>query len=277
MYNCIDIYWSSLSLWYSCSYYSIINYNNRDDNQSYNNNSYNCNNDNDNNNDNDSYDDNNDNGNNNNSYDDDNNYLYVLLSYVSFTWIYTFILILAVTLSIGTSDTLQGLWNTVAGGNGSIATPGSNVGNYVTGEGPPNAFDGNCNSKYLSFGPCYGNGPMSCECGTNTGFHVTLFNGAVSIKSLRFCAANDYSTRDPITMTLEGSNQTGSALFHGSSWTLIYNGSCGLDTDPGRSQYGQFVRFSYNTISYTSYRILLTSKRGVDCCLQYGEVTLFAS
>ena len=42
-------------------------------------------NDNDNNNDNDSYDDNNDNGNNNNSYDDDNNYLYVLLSYVSFT------------------------------------------------------------------------------------------------------------------------------------------------------------------------------------------------
>ena len=192
-----------------------------------------------------------------------------------FALIYHFIFILAITLSIGGNDTLQGVWNTTAGGDSTIATAGTGVGNYIANEGPPNAFDGNCNTKFLSFGECVDKGSMIPECGRNTGFHVTLVNGAVLVRGLRFCAANDAPNRDPKTITFEGTNHTGSDLLLGSSWTLIYNGSCGLDIDPGRKQLGQLITFSYNNLAYSSYRILVTSKRGNDYCTQYGELHLF--
>jgi hypothetical protein len=63
----------------------------------------------------------------------------------------------------------------------------------------------------------------------------------------------------------------------GSSWTLIYNGSSGLDTDPGRYNDGKVQYIPNNAIWYTSYRILTTSKRGNDTAVQYGEVSLFGN
>jgi len=69
-----------------------------------------------------------------------------------------------------------------------LATPGNSRGNYVATEGPSNAFDGNCSTKFLSFGNCTVN---ATTCGTNTGFYVVLANGTIVMKNLRFCTAND--------------------------------------------------------------------------------------
>jgi hypothetical protein len=55
--------------------------------------------------------------------------------------------------------------------------------------------------------------------------------------AVRFCTSNDLPTCDPLTVTIEGSNQTLS-LTLGSSWTPIFNGSSELDTDPGRETCG---------------------------------------
>ena len=96
------------------------------------------------------------------------------------------------------------------------------------------------------------------------------------MKALQFCTGNDYPLRDPLTMTLEGSNQNGSTLFLGSSWSLFYNGTTGLAVDPGRWSRGVTQTFSSNTIAYSSYRILITLKRGVDYAAQYSELDLFA-
>lgn len=179
------------------------------------------------------------------------------------------------TISTTTTDAwnlVTGLWNTTAAGNGLQAMAGSNAGNYPSGESPDQAFDQNCSTKYLNYGHCPSSF-SSLTCGINTGFHVTL-SGPTIIRSLQFCTANDHVPRDPLTMTLEGSNQTGSALFLGSSWTLIYNGSTGLTVNPGRNAIGVMQTFS-NSIAFLSYRVLMTSKRGSANSIQYSEVYLF--
>lgn len=80
--------------------------------------------------------------------------------------------------------------------------------------------------------------------------------------------------RDPLTITIEGSNQSISALMLGSSWTLIYNGSTGLNPDPGRNNSGIIQNMSNNTSWYTSYRILVTSKRHISDAVHFGEIEL---
>jgi len=179
-------------------------------------------------------------------------------------------------LSIGANDTIYGIWNTTAGGDATLAMSGNGVGNYYPGQSPENAFDNNCTTKYTSFGIC-GNNPSlsSPTCGINTGLYITLNQGAVVLGGLRFCTGYDYPSRDSMTMTLEGSNQTGAALMLGSSWNRIYNGSCGLDVDPGREAFGQTQTFSNNFIAYSSYRILITSQRASDYATQYSELELF--
>ena len=63
---------------------------------------------------------------------------------------------------------------------------------------------------------------------------------------LSFETANDFADCDPLTVTLEGS-----------SWTLIYNRSMGIDCskDPGRSRYVPQQKFP-NTKIFASYRLL---------------------
>lgn len=179
----------------------------------------------------------------------------------------------AFLLSLGAGDPLVGLWNTVAGGNSVNATPGWNAGNYVAAEPALAAFDNSCATKYTSFGPCTISSSAGSTCGLNTGFQVTPLVGPIVIRAFRICTGNDNPPRDPMTMTLEGSNQTGSALFLGSSWTLIYSGPTGLATDPGRQSYGVRQTFS-NTIAYRSYRILMPTKRANDIAIQYSEIEL---
>ena len=102
---------------------------------------------------------------------------------------------------------------------------------------------------------------------------MTPLVGPLIIRAFRICTGNDSPPRDPMTITLEGSNQTGSALFLGSSWTLIYNGPTGLATDPGRQTFGVRQTFS-NTRAFASYRILMPTKRANDIALQYSEIEL---
>ena len=180
-------------------------------------------------------------------------------------------------LLVGANDSLVALWQTEAGGNGTVATAGTGVGNYDTGEGPDNAFDNNFSSKFTHFGSCTANPSTSApSCGLQTGFTLTLQRGATVMKALQFRTGIDLPPRDPLTITLEGSNQNGSTLLLGSSWTLVYNGSSGLDVDPGRASLGVTQTFASNTIAYSSYRLLTTLKRGSEIAAQYGELQLFA-
>ncbi|CAF2972703.1 unnamed protein product [Rotaria sp. Silwood2] len=166
-------------------------------------------------------------------------------------------------------DPIVGICNTIAGGNVS----GSGV-NYPITENVSNAIDGSLSTKYLNFGSSSAGCSGSSPAGINTGFYVTPTRSNASIAfGLLFATANDSPNRDPITVTLEGTNATTTAAFNsGTSWTLIYNGSTGISssTDPGRQIYVSQQIFS-NTIAFRSYRLLVTSKRGTDNSVQYAE------
>jgi hypothetical protein len=165
------------------------------------------------------------------------------------------------------------VWNTTAGGDSNAASPGSGVGNYVAAENSSNAFDLNPATKYNSYGPRTSASAFSDACDVNTGAYFTPSGGSSLLQSIQFCAANDSPNRDPLTVTVEGSNGPSSALTFGSSWSLIYNGSTGLDTDPGRTTYGIIQNIS-NSVWYLSYRVLVTSKRDIEDSCQYAEVHL---
>ncbi|CAF1659841.1 unnamed protein product [Adineta ricciae] len=171
------------------------------------------------------------------------------------------------------SDRIVALYNTTAGQD----THGSNGIYLVSNEGPTNAIDGNLATKYFNFGnavcyPCYVPEP-----GVGTGFFVTpSISNATIARSILFATANDFAHRDPLTVTLEGSNATTNVTLHlGSSWTLIYNGSTGIDCskDPGRSRYVTQQNFP-NTKIFASYRLLITSQRSLSDGVQYSEAQI---
>jgi hypothetical protein len=177
-------------------------------------------------------------------------------------------------------DPITGIWQTVAGGNSTLALGGPNhdAGHYPDGEPPPAAIDNNFASpngtKYLNFGN--GNeGQSSATQGTGTGFFVTPSAGKSIVTGFRIAAANDAPERDPLAITLEGSNAL-SGLDQGSNWSLIYSGVSGLATDPGRFIFGPEVDF-INAVPYSSYRLLVTQQRGVANSVQYGEVELLGT
>ena len=133
------------------------------------------------------------------------------------------------------------------------------------------AIDGSLHTKYLNYGN-HGSMLVSIfQPGMNSGFYVTPSISSASIaRGLLFATANDAPGRDPITVTLEGTNST--ALNSSSSWTLIYKGSTGISasTIPSRYTYGDLQTFS-NTVAYKSYRLLITSQRGYGDSVQYSE------
>jgi hypothetical protein len=178
------------------------------------------------------------------------------------------------TLLTGTDDVIYGLWNTVLLGNATLSTVGSRAGNYYFNEVPQYALDQNTITKYSNFGDCF-RGQYADGCGTKTGFYVILNRRATLVKAVQFTTAFDLPARDPLSITIEGSNAHFSALMRGKSWSLIGTLSTGLDEDPGRETDGLLQCLPTNTISYTSYRILITSVRGAGDSVQYSEVKLF--
>ena len=167
---------------------------------------------------------------------------------------------------IQASDPIVGLYSTVAGGS----TGGLSGVYTISAEEPPAAIDGSVSTKYVNLG----NGGSN---GIGSGFYVTTTTSSTTIaRALCFATGNDSPNRDPITVTLEGSNApSGSALDLGSSWTSIYSGSTGIDAavDPGRATYGTQQNFA-NAVAYAHYRLLVTSKRGSDNSVQYSEAKI---
>ena len=174
---------------------------------------------------------------------------------------------------LSTNETIFAIWNTTAGSDSSASIAGDGVGNYYYTEGPNYACDNNSTTKYTNFGYCNSSSSSYRQCGQDTGFYVTPQRGATLIRSIRFCTGNDQPPRDPLTVTIAGSNQT-SALTLGTSWNLIFNGSTGLATNPGRKACGVTQYFPSNSVAYLSYRILITSQRSFDEAVQYSEVLL---
>lgn len=174
------------------------------------------------------------------------------------------------------NNSIMGLWNTKAGTNSSASSAGTSVGDFYRDETPHHAFDRNPNTSYTSYGMC-NLSVSSPSCGEDTGLHFTLQQGPVTLKAFRFLTMrNNFLSRDPTRITIEGSNQTSSSLLMlGSVWTLIYNGSSGLENNPGRSSYGSIQTLANDIAAYQSYRVLVTSKRAVESSTQYAELELF--
>lgn len=182
-----------------------------------------------------------------------------------------------ITLLTSRNESIYGIWDTVAGSNSSPSSVGVYQGQYNINEAPSESFDQNTTTKYLAFGVCYDASLLGPNCGLKTGFYITPSRGLSVLRTIRFATGYDYPERDPMTITIEISNQTTTTnLKLGSSWTLIYNGSTGLNTDPGRKTYGIRQYISTNT-SCRSYRILVTSKRNNANSVQYSEVELMGN
>ncbi|CAF3929444.1 unnamed protein product [Rotaria sordida] len=174
---------------------------------------------------------------------------------------------------LGTNEIIYGIHNTTVGGDSTPSTVGQSRGNYLPNGEPKKACDNDTSTTYLNFGNCDEYEKMA-YCGLKTGLYMTPERGTSIIVGLQFCTGNDFPDRDPIRITLEGTNEPANQLTLGSSWTLIYDGSSGLDYDPGRTTCGEKELFS-NSVEYTSYRVLVTEKRGADNSVQYSELRLF--
>lgn len=131
-----------------------------------------------------------------------------------------------------------------------------------------NIFDQNIHTYYIN----YGSGSFNEHGGINTGFFATLSIGRCFVRGFQFTTASNKPNRDPIEITIEGSNSPSWLLKFGNSWTVIYNGTSGLKDDPGRKKTGPIQTFT-NSLSFQSYRVLVTKKRGIENGVQYAEFT----
>jgi len=145
------------------------------------------------------------------------------------------------------------VYNTVAGGNGTLATNAwSALGAYSSVSGNPwsDLTDGSTSNSWIQ--------NWGVTDGGNSGFYMTL-PAAVVMQGIRFSVA-DIPGRSPKTMTIEGSFATGTDLLVGANWTPLYSGTAGLDTTPAFSA-GNKVSFA-NNAAYTSYRVLFPTTIG---------------
>jgi hypothetical protein len=166
-------------------------------------------------------------------------------------------------------DTIAPLKQTTKGRSNVLAVTGDFGGSTSNDEQVANAIDGDPGTKY--FNKAQNDGGSA---GIDTGFAVTPHLGATVVTGIQFATANDVPDRDPIVITLEGSNDKDADQAKGNGFTLIYKGPCGLTNDPGRKSWGQVIAFA-NTQSYKTYRVLISQVRVDNTdATQYGEVKL---
>jgi hypothetical protein len=183
-------------------------------------------------------------------------------------------------------DPIVGIWQTAIGGNSTASTAGTaSAGQYPAAEAPANAIDGRylgppatpAATKYLNFGTGGAGGVSAITKGQGTGYYVTPAIGSSIVTGIQVATANDAPERDPLTVSIEGSNATGADLALGSSWTVIQSSvNLGIDTNPGRFVLGPAVGFA-NTTPYTSYRVLVQTQRASANSTQYGELNLLSA
>jgi alpha-L-fucosidase 2 len=111
--------------------------------------------------------------------------------------------------------------------------------------------------------------------GKQAGFVVSPGLGASVVTGIRFFTANDVPGRDPLAITIEGSNISNATHSGSAGFSLIYEGPSGLEGQLDRRQWGQTIQFG-NTTAYKTYRVIVSRTRGGQGSgAQYGEVELF--
>ena len=170
------------------------------------------------------------------------------------------------------SGSVEGLWNTVLNGTSTVANAGSGVGTYPSGQIPDYLFDGNLNNRFSSRGnSSSGNNSYA---GLNTGFYLTVAQCQPTLVQFRFATTSSVSSpnRDPMSVTVEGTNCV--TLINCTTWTKIYNGETGLRNITNYSTFGPYQNIA-SPQSFTSYRFLITEKRGLSDYVTYSEVELY--
>ena len=172
-----------------------------------------------------------------------------------------------VSSSISPGDAIIALTQTVKGQPNVLADMTTDTNDA---QGTTKAIDGNLNTKYFNHGQkTDGADPR----GDGTGFVVTP-SGNGPVTKVQFATANDVPDRDPLAITVEGSNDPNAAAAGGNGFTLLYDGPTGLEIDPGRGAWGPVITFP-NTTVYKTYRVLVTRTRGDSADgAQYSEVRL---
>lgn len=174
----------------------------------------------------------------------------------------------------GPGNAISGFYQASVGGSHVASIVGTGAGQYPASQAPSMAIDASTATKYLN----YGNGSSGVSSptkGVGTGLVVTPIFAARSslVTGIQVVTANDPPARDPLIVSIEGTNASG-GLNLGSTWTLIAdNVNLGIDADPGRQAYGPLVRFE-NTVAYRSYRVIVKSQRGSGNSVQYAEMKL---
>jgi alpha-L-fucosidase 2 len=137
-------------------------------------------------------------------------------------------------------------------------------------QGPANAIDGSLNNKYFNRGQRIDSRDPR---GDATGFVVTPSSDE-PVTKVQVATANDMPGRDPLAITVEGSNDPNAAAAGGNGFTLLYDGPTGLEIDPGRNTWGPVLTFPNGT-AYKTYRVLVTRTRDDSGDgVQYSEVRL---
>ena len=179
-------------------------------------------------------------------------------------------------LTLPSTVNAYAIWNTTAGQNSVPSSEGLGIGNYYYNQYARNLFDGNWTTAISLYG--VGNASTSTTtAGLNTGVYLTIPGDPFFLKAFRFVTTPSSDlNRDPLKVTIEGSNLNGSALTLGSSWTLIYNGTTGLDATSGRTQPGIRQTLNNNASAFSSYRFLFTQRRGTSAyCIELVEIELY--
>jgi hypothetical protein len=190
----------------------------------------------------------------------------VARSYLHTAWIDT----VTPPFVAATGGSVGGFWQAAPGGTATASTAGSAAGQFPGNQTPSLAVDQDASTKYLNFGNA---GGASTTKGVGTGFYFRAAAGPTLVTGVQVATANDFPTRDPLTVSIEGTNATNN-FTAGATWTLIAdNVNLGIDADPGRQTFGPVTRFA-NTTAYTSYRVIVRSQRGADTAEQYAEMNL---
>jgi len=150
-----------------------------------------------------------------------------------------------------------------AGSNNSSTTT-----NSPAGQTADKLIDGNTATKYLNL--------------QKTGAGVIVYPlhqwPATTVGSFKIATGEDAPERDPVTITIEGTNDRYATSTLNSHWTLLYSGPSGLSTDPGRSTFGPEVAIG-NSTAYKTYRVLVTAVRDESTAnsFQMSELQLIGS
>ncbi|CAF0991200.1 unnamed protein product [Adineta ricciae] len=165
---------------------------------------------------------------------------------------------------------LVAIYDATAGSDSTPALSGSGIYTYPLANGPSKAFDKLLNTSYRFRG--FG---TNLQSGINSGFYVTYACDSFIFTAVRFASADASRNRDPIAVTIEGSDETTQEkLGKGDSWHLLYSGSTGLYAVNSSMTYGNLQKLFVNA-SYKSYRVLVTEKRGSDSSVEYSEIKFF--